>query len=346
MVRITGGISMNDLRTDQLVRDYHSRMKKKLNSNIRLLPPGINQQIQEKGYFLLGADTFFSELEKIQTVMHLTFPMAVAPHCHDFFELIYVYDGHVHHYIGDEEFTLYPKDICIINPNTIHHLSEIDDNTIIFNILIHKEMLSNAIALISSTDNIVFNFFSSCLYGQTKNTHILFKGDIYSTEDSLSFLHNIITESIVQKPQCQKAMEYSLQLFCLELTRTYMTGRKNTVSGRKKAPNDSIEQIIQYITDNFRTADIDSIAETFHYHPTYVPQLLKKNTGKTFMQIQQMIRISVAQDKLLHTSMNVEDISRYVGYSNTTHFHRIFKKITGVSPLQYRKQPHPSGANA
>lgn len=71
---------MNDLRTDQLVRDYHSRMKNKLNSNIRLLPPGINQQIQEKGYFLLGADTFFSELEKIQTVMHLTFPMAVAPH--------------------------------------------------------------------------------------------------------------------------------------------------------------------------------------------------------------------------------------------------------------------------
>ena len=45
-----------------------------------------------------------------------------------------------------------------------------------------------------------------------------------------------------------------------------------------------------------------------------------------------------AQRKFMETSKNITDISRETGFSNLTHFNRVFKSVTGMSPSQYRRQ--------
>jgi len=49
-------------------------------------------------------------------------------------------------------------------------------------------------------------------------------------------------------------------------------------------------------------------------------------------------RVNSARNMLLSTSKKIEDISYLLGYENTTHFIRQFKKWTGYSPAAYRKR--------
>ncbi|NMA94667.1 MAG: helix-turn-helix transcriptional regulator, partial [Clostridiales bacterium] len=49
------------------------------------------------------------------------------------------------------------------------------------------------------------------------------------------------------------------------------------------------------------------------------------------------VRIKEAQALLLSTDYKVIDISAKVGYTNTSHFGRVFREMTGYSPLRFRK---------
>ena len=64
----------------------------------------------------------------------------------------------------------------------------------------------------------------------------------------------------------------------------------------------------------------------------------KKYTGSTPMHYILSIRISNAESLLEATEYNVTEISNIVGYGNPLYFSRIFKKMKGISPTEYRKR--------
>ena len=67
----------------------------------------------------------------------------------------------------------------------------------------------------------------------------------------------------------------------------------------------------------------------------------KAATGQTLIEHVQGLRIEEAK-RLLETSTNlVEDISAEVGYEESAFFRRLFKRLTGVSPGQYRRMFQP-----
>jgi AraC-like DNA-binding protein len=65
----------------------------------------------------------------------------------------------------------------------------------------------------------------------------------------------------------------------------------------------------------------------------------KKHTGKTYIGFLNEIRISEASKKLVtHPAENITAIAYASGFSNAVSFNRVFRKITGKSPTQYRKE--------
>ena len=60
-------------------------------------------------------------------------------------------------------------------------------------------------------------------------------------------------------------------------------------------------------------------------------------TGKNFSDYLKEIRIENAKNMLLNTEQQVEDISFAVGYSDIKYFSRLFKKLTGVTPTEFRR---------
>ena len=81
---------------------------------------------------------------------------------------------------------------------------------------------------------------------------------------------------------------------------------------------------------------VASLAERFAYHPNYLSQTFRHETGMSLQDYIISERMSAAK-RLLTQGLSVGEVGASVGYANITHFSRIFKKLVGVSPKQYQK---------
>lgn len=78
-------------------------------------------------------------------------------------------------------------------------------------------------------------------------------------------------------------------------------------------------------------------AEKLTIHPNYLNRTTKSQTGKTSSElINERIKLE-AIALLMYSSMTVSEISYELGFEEIAHFSKFFKKLTGVSPTQYKK---------
>lgn len=82
---------------------------------------------------------------------------------------------------------------------------------------------------------------------------------------------------------------------------------------------------------------LEMLAGRLHISPNYFHSLYKMSFGRTFMQDVIESRIQYAKYFLAYSNQPVNLIAANCGYNNTEHFCRQFKKTTGLTPLQYRK---------
>jgi AraC-like DNA-binding protein len=102
---------------------------------------------------------------------------------------------------------------------------------------------------------------------------------------------------------------------------------------------DEIEKALQYFNKYFYTTIvIEEYAKEHHVTPWWFIQSFKKITGTTPAQYILSLRISNAADMLESSDSSIAEIAASVGYENALYFSRLFKKHTGSSPRDYRKQ--------
>ena len=82
---------------------------------------------------------------------------------------------------------------------------------------------------------------------------------------------------------------------------------------------------------------LEIIAEQFHFHPNSLIRYFKKQTGTTFYQYLQKIRLKHAYYDLIHTNMKIIDIALNHGFKNVKSFENVFKKEYHTTPTKYRK---------
>ena len=106
-------------------------------------------------------------------------------------------------------------------------------------------------------------------------------------------------------------------------------------TGKKKKHNSLSVAIVNYISEHIADASLQGIADEFGYHPNYVSNLLRKETGKTFSEILLEQRMARAITLLQVTGLPVEKIAVMVGYSNPSNFHKAFRSYYNKSPREY-----------
>lgn len=101
--------------------------------------------------------------------------------------------------------------------------------------------------------------------------------------------------------------------------------------------NHLVDQIITYIKTNYaEKLTLSFVAEYFYISNWHLCRILKKETGKNFIEILNQIRIQKAKEFLKDTNLKVYEIARQVGYRELTYFSNMFKKQTGLTPNEYR----------
>jgi AraC-like DNA-binding protein/mannose-6-phosphate isomerase-like protein (cupin superfamily) len=105
----------------------------------------------------------------------------------------------------------------------------------------------------------------------------------------------------------------------------------------KKEKNDSIDLCITYMQKNIkRTLTLGEIAGAANLSPSHITTLFKKKTGFTLIEYFNQMKTQKACQYLLFTNLRINEIASRLGIDDPYYFSRMFTKIIGKSPLQYR----------
>lgn len=113
------------------------------------------------------------------------------------------------------------------------------------------------------------------------------------------------------------------------------------------ASSPSIAKSIQDYVDQHYSEDISrsSLTDIFYLDSDYASKLFKKETGISFKNYIIHRRIEAAKELLSTTNLPINTISDNVGYANYSYFTRLFKKVTNMTPIEYRnKMQHLSAS--
>jgi len=103
-------------------------------------------------------------------------------------------------------------------------------------------------------------------------------------------------------------------------------------------PRDIIKDLIEYLDTNYNEKyDRKSLSKKFGINEDYMGQVFKKITGTNISNYINTNRIEASKDLLMDTDAKIIDIAYHIGFDNLTHFHRLFKKQTAVTPSKYRE---------
>ncbi len=82
---------------------------------------------------------------------------------------------------------------------------------------------------------------------------------------------------------------------------------------------------------------LQEVAEKLHVSPQHLSRVFRREAGITFMEHVTRLRIRRASELLLQKEFKVYEIAEQIGYANQHYFSSAFKKVLGVSPMEYRR---------
>ena len=100
----------------------------------------------------------------------------------------------------------------------------------------------------------------------------------------------------------------------------------------------SLQDIKSYLDENWqKKIALDELAEMFYINKYYLARLFKNQYGSSILNYVMDQRITQAKKMLRFTDKQIEVIGRDCGFDDANYFTRMFKKVEGNSPSEYRK---------
>lgn len=157
---------------------------------------------------------------------------------------------------------------------------------------------------------------------------------IYTNGGAYSFLHLLIY--LVEKYYDRQTAIFCSKVFQVDLDR-HSQSPFIIFSGQKEHEDELIRKAQQYMEDNIaEKLSFDRLAARFNINRRSFDRRFIKATGNTPLEYLQRLRIEAAKRTLETSQQSINEVLYDVGYADIKSFREVFKKITGLSPLEYR----------
>lgn len=168
-------------------------------------------------------------------------------------------------------------------------------------------------------------------YGLTDDKRVFYCG---SGLDYQNLFRTMINELQMCKENYEEVLETYLRLIFIMLKRYFANATKSD----NARVVEEIDKATMYFNEHYsEDISIDEYAQNNHVSVSWFIRNFKQCTGSTPMQYILSKRIYNAEILLHDSTYNVTEIAEIVGYDNPLYFSRIFKKVKGISPSEYRK---------
>ena len=100
-----------------------------------------------------------------------------------------------------------------------------------------------------------------------------------------------------------------------------------------------VNQALAYMEEHYaEKLTLQSVADHCYVSQWHLSKLLNRHMDKSFYDVLNALRIKAAMELLADPSLKIADIGDLVGYADTAHFARVFKRIAGMSANEYRNR--------
>lgn len=107
---------------------------------------------------------------------------------------------------------------------------------------------------------------------------------------------------------------------------------------KRRIQNASIAKCVEYIYDNLHIRiTVSQLASHIGLDPSYLSRLFKKEVGITISEYIRLQKVETAKNMLAYSGYGAAQIASILAFPSQSYFSGIFKKVTGRTPLQYRK---------
>lgn len=151
-------------------------------------------------------------------------------------------------------------------------------------------------------------------------------------QDELSKENTSIRLKLLKEAQSIEEMKGILFEYLTDLFRTYVAVSET------KSYRAMVNEIKHYIEENFANPDLSlkHLSDRFQVSGKYASYLFKTEFNMKFVDFLTELRMKEAEQLLLETDYSLQDIALKVGYANAISFGRVFKRVTGITPGDYR----------
>ena len=254
------------------------------------------------------------------------------PHTHSFFEFLFVEAGEGWHWMGERQVWAQPGDLFLLAPGEVHDPSGLDGAT--------KWIIAfGADALnLARTDADVFFLLPNQLLLRS----------FLRTEDVESRHLQIASEELprwllqlqqLESELCDKALGFTEAAQALLMLLLINTARL-AAPQLKQSPiqfRPLLTNVFRFIETNYcQSIGLSEVAKAVNLSSAYLTDLVRRETGRTVNQWIIERRMAEARCLLLESDQSVNQIAQAVGYLDTGHFIRLFRRVQGTTPQAWR----------
>lgn len=239
----------------------------------------------------------------------------IKPHKHDYFHMFMVRQGPLRFTVEDETFNLDPGDCLLVPPDVMHGLCDPE-------------------VRLGRTYEVKF----AVQPGALRNLLASLPYMLPASDFSQALVHELVEESARQ------------ELSTPALTAEYLTALINFFSrhyGHQQQHQTRVVDttgysalsvdIVRYLEDHFaKDIPLQEVADAVGFNKNYICSAFKRDSGMTIGTCQTVIRIRRAAEMISFSDMSLAQVAAATGFTNLSHFNRIFKKVVGIPPGQYR----------
>ena len=267
-------------------------------------------------------------------VQNLKVNHEVGPHDHAFYEIVVIRAGTAIHQTDYYDLPIRPGSVVVIPPGKVHAITRTRQLQVT-NIYYLAEWLLGDLRALWENDGVGPLFLAASLFRRPE----LLKVPQFELGGDSPACSRELDDTAAELERSAPSIVYlrsSFSKFLILLSRAYMRSAAREVGFQFRR---EIWMALEHIEDciaDCRPLRVDELARKLNMSPDHFSKLFKKASGWAPLEYFQSRRIQHACRLLLNPQTSITEVGYALGYADTAHLSRLFKRFMSVSPRAYR----------
>ena len=242
-------------------------------------------------------------------------------HFHPQLELTYIIKGEGMRYVGDNIETFSAGDLVLLGKNTPHNWESFNHSSVGAEALVVQfpEQISSSYSEFKGFEELLERAKSGLLFTNPDPEILKLINKLDEGDAALRLIRFFEVLYMLRHQQARSLSSKDFSIQRLNNRETRINKVKDCIGKRISSP-----------------VSLKEIADYMQMTESYFCRWFRKNTGKTFVQYINILRVEMVCRDLLSSDRNISEIAYERGFDNISHFNRIFKRMKSVAPGEYR----------